>query len=210
VKIHDRYLLREFLTYLMLGLAGFIAIFIVVDIFEKIDVFLDNRAPLILVGRFYLYRAPEVIVQVLPVALLLATFLGLGQLNKFGELTAMRVAGLSILRILTPVFGVAVGASERFGDHPVDDTQCLLVLGGDLHRLRRFGRLVCGPPQDRRAAFGRDDRIDGVLEHQHAVRRGNGDGTPRAALADNDGNDATSEVCQIVRTIRPKGRPLIK
>ena len=38
--------------------------------------------------------------QVLPVALLLATFLALGQLNKFGELTAMRAAGLSLLRIL--------------------------------------------------------------------------------------------------------------
>jgi lipopolysaccharide export system permease protein len=110
MKILDRYLFREFLVYLALGLAGFIAIFVVVDIFEKIDVFLDHRAPFPLVARFYLYRAPEVVVQVFPVALLLATFLGLGQLNKFGELTAMRVAGLSIIRILIPVFGVALGS----------------------------------------------------------------------------------------------------
>ncbi len=110
VKILDRYLLREFLTYLALGLAGFIAIFIVVDLIEKADVFLDHRAPLGLVTRFYLYRAPEVVVQVMPVALLLATFLGLGQLNKFGELTAMRTAGLSLLRILMPVLGLALVA----------------------------------------------------------------------------------------------------
>jgi lipopolysaccharide export system permease protein len=111
VKILDRYVLREFVTYLGLGLIGFISIFIVVDIFEKIDVFLDHRAPIALIARFYLYRAPEVVVQVLPVALLLATFLGLGQLNKFGELTAMRVSGLSIMRMLVPVFGVAFGAA---------------------------------------------------------------------------------------------------
>ena len=110
MKILDRYLLREFLSYLALGLAGFIAIFIVVDLIEKADVFLDHRAPLALVFRFYLYRAPEVVVQVMPVALLLATFLGLGQLNKFGELTAMRVSGLSLMRILAPVFGLAVVA----------------------------------------------------------------------------------------------------
>jgi lipopolysaccharide export system permease protein len=109
VKILDRYLLREFLGYLGMGLAGFIAIFIVVDIFEKIDVFLDHHAPLHLIGRFYLYRAPEVVVQVFPVALLLATFLALGQFNKFGELTAMRVAGLSIIRILRPVLSIAAG-----------------------------------------------------------------------------------------------------
>lgn len=108
MRLLDRYVLREFTTYLGLALLGFIAIFLVVDIFEKIDVFLDHQAPLWLVGRFYLYRAPEVVVQVFPVALLLATFLALGQFNKFGELTAMRVTGLSLIRILLPVF--AVGA----------------------------------------------------------------------------------------------------
>jgi lipopolysaccharide export system permease protein len=111
VRILDRYILREFLRYLLLGLAGFIVIFVVVDLFEKIADFLDSRAPLGLVARFYLYRAPEVIVQVMPVALLLATFLALGQLNKFGELTAMRAAGRSLGSILAPVFGVAIAAA---------------------------------------------------------------------------------------------------
>ena len=111
MKLLDKYVLREFLGYLLLGLSGFIVIFIVVDIFEKIDVFLDHRASLGLIAQFYLYRAPEVVVQVFPVALLLATFLALGQLNKFGELTAMRASGLSLLRILLPVFGVAAAAS---------------------------------------------------------------------------------------------------
>jgi len=107
VRILDRYLLREFSVYLALGLIGFVMIFTVVDVIEKIDVFLDHRAPAGLIVRYYLYRAPEVIVQVLPVALLLATFLALGQLNKFGELTAMRSGGLSLARILAPVFIVA-------------------------------------------------------------------------------------------------------
>ncbi len=107
MKILDRYLLREFMVYLVLGLAGFIAIFVVVDIIEKADVFLDHNAPFPMIARFYLFRAPEVVVQVQPVALLLATFMALGQLNRFGELTAMRTAGLSLRRILAPVFAVA-------------------------------------------------------------------------------------------------------
>ncbi len=111
LKILDRYVLREFMGYVALGLAGFIVIFVVVDLFEKIDVFLDHRAPFELIARFYLYRAPEVVVQVLPVALLLATFLALGQLNKFGELTAMRSAGLPLMRILTTVFASALAAA---------------------------------------------------------------------------------------------------
>jgi lipopolysaccharide export system permease protein len=111
VRILDRYVMREFVSYVGLGLAGFIVIFVVVDLFEKIDVFLDHRAPLSLVARFYLFRAPEVVVLAFPVALLLATFLALGQLNKFGELTAMRAAGLPLLRILRPVFAIAAGCA---------------------------------------------------------------------------------------------------
>ncbi len=110
VKILDRYLLREFATYLALGLLGFISIFTVVDVIDKIDVFLDHHAPSGLIAGYYLYRAPEVIVQVLPVALLLATFLSLGQFNKYGELTAMRAGGISLGRILAPVFAVAACA----------------------------------------------------------------------------------------------------
>ena len=107
MRILDRYLLREFTGYLVLGLLGFIVIFMVVDVVEKIDVFLDHRASLPLVAQYYVNLAPDVVVKVLPVALLLATFLALGQLNKFGELTAMRAAGLPLTRILAPVFAVA-------------------------------------------------------------------------------------------------------
>jgi lipopolysaccharide export system permease protein len=111
VRILDRYLLREFAGYLMLGLVGFIVIFIVVDVVEKVDVFLDHKAPMGLIAQYYANLAPDIVVKVLPVALLLATFLALGQLNKFGELTAMRAAGISLLRILLPVFGIAVASA---------------------------------------------------------------------------------------------------
>lgn len=108
MRILDRYLLREFVGYLVLGLLGFIVIFVVVDVIEKIDVFLDHRASFSLVMAYYVNLAPDIVVKVLPVALLLATFLALGQLNKFGELTAMRASGLSLVRIMGPVFAVAV------------------------------------------------------------------------------------------------------
>jgi lipopolysaccharide export system permease protein len=107
MRILDRYLLKEFLTYLLLGLLGFIVIFIVVDLIEKMDVFLDHRAPLPLVVRYFVNLTPDVIVKMLPVSLLLATFLALGQLNKFGELTAMRAGGLSLVRIVAPVLAAA-------------------------------------------------------------------------------------------------------
>jgi lipopolysaccharide export system permease protein len=111
VRILDRYLLREFTGYLLLGLAGFIVIYVVVDVVDKFGVFLEHHTGLPLIAQYYVSLAPDVVVKVLPVALLLATFLALGQLNKFGELTAMRAAGISLARLLVPVFGVAVLAA---------------------------------------------------------------------------------------------------
>src|SRR4029079_11789438 len=94
-----------------LGLIGFIVIFVVVDLIEKMDVFLDHRAPWFLVAQYFVNLTPDVVLKMLLVALLLATFLALGQLNKFGELTAMRAVGLSLLRILRPVMVIAVIAA---------------------------------------------------------------------------------------------------
>ena len=133
MRILDRYLLREFAGYLVLGLIGFIVIFVVVDIFEKIDVFLDHRAPFALVARFYLYRAPEVVVQVLPVALLLASFMGLGQLNKFGELTAMRQ--------LKDAYGICSGRDRIYDQQIQGLHQPAVTERADITYLGRGGRI---------------------------------------------------------------------
>ncbi len=103
LKIVDRHLLREFLLYLLLGLSTFVGIFLVVDLFEKIDIFVDHKAPVKLILDYYVSALPVVIVQVLPVAMLLGAILSLGHLRKFNEITAMQSCGLSPLRITRPL-----------------------------------------------------------------------------------------------------------
>jgi lipopolysaccharide export LptBFGC system permease protein LptF len=90
VRILDRYLLREFSAYLVLGCAGFLAILLVVEMFQRIDLFLDQHTTPVVIARYLLFQSPEKLVQILPVGMLLATFLALGQLNKFGERAAQR------------------------------------------------------------------------------------------------------------------------
>ena len=90
-------------------------------------------------------------------------------------------------------FGIAMRAAKRLGDDAVDDAERLQVGGRDLHRFGRIGRLVGRPPQDRRAAFRRNHRIDRMLEHQHAVGGGDGDCAARAALTDDRGDHRHAE-----------------
>lgn len=111
MRILDRYLLREFASYLLMGLLAFVGIFVIVDVFEKIDTFVDAQAEPLLVLRFYASYVPVVVVLILPVALLLASLLSLGRFARYHELTAMRVAGQSLFRIYLPVFSLALALS---------------------------------------------------------------------------------------------------
>ena len=56
MRILDRYLLREFILYSLLGIATFVALFIVVDLFEKLDIFVDHRTPIAHGGPFLRLR----------------------------------------------------------------------------------------------------------------------------------------------------------
>jgi lipopolysaccharide export system permease protein len=108
MRLLDRYVLLEFVKLLLLSLFAFVVIFAIVDLFEKIQDFMDGHASAMIVARYYAYKIPWVTVQVLPVALLMATFLTLGQMSKFNELTAMVTSGLSTGRIIVPLFGVGL------------------------------------------------------------------------------------------------------
>jgi lipopolysaccharide export system permease protein len=124
MRLLDRYVLLEFVKLLLLSLCAFVVIFAIVDLFEKIQDFMDGHASFWVVARYYAYKVPWVTVQVLPVALLMATFLTLGQMSKFNELTAMVTAGLSTGRIIVPLFGIgliAVGVSFALNEWIVPD-----------------------------------------------------------------------------------------
>lgn len=104
----DRYVLREQMVALSAGLLFFVSVFVVVDVFEKIDTFLDNQVPLQTVALYYLVSIPGIVLQVLPMAMLLSCLLALGQIGRNNEITAMRAAGIGPGRIAAPLLVLAV------------------------------------------------------------------------------------------------------
>ena len=108
MRILDRYLLREQLVTLAAGLLFFVAVYVIVDLFEKIDTYLDNRVPVQVVLAYYGVSAPAIVLQVLPMAMLLSCLLALGQLKRNNELTAMQSAGIGLGRIAAPLYVLAL------------------------------------------------------------------------------------------------------
>ncbi len=115
----DRYLLRRFLACLGLSAAGMWGLAAVVDLTENIDTFIDHRASLSQVGRYYLYRSPYWILLTLPVTTLLATLFCLSSLARRSEITAAKAAGIGLHRFLAPLYAFSVviaGATLLFTD----------------------------------------------------------------------------------------------
>ena len=107
IKILDRYLLRKFIGVLLFALFGIICIFVIVDGIEKLDTFLDRQVPAKIVALLYLYQTPYIITLTLPVAMLLASLFSIGAMAKQNEIVAQISTGLSLYRILSPVFLLA-------------------------------------------------------------------------------------------------------
>jgi lipopolysaccharide export system permease protein len=82
-----------------------------VDLFEKIDMYLDNKVPVHVIAMYYGASVPEIVLTVLPMAMLLSCLLALGQLGRNNELTAMQAAGLGLVRIAAPLYVLALSVS---------------------------------------------------------------------------------------------------
>ncbi len=104
----DRYVMGEFVRMLILSLLSLTAIFVLVHLMDHIDLYLDEGAPWPAIGKYYLYQTPYNLLLTMPMAMLVATILALGELGRHGELTAMKASGVSLYRVVAPILGFAL------------------------------------------------------------------------------------------------------
>ena len=103
MKLLDRYVIRNFLQVYLYCIAGFISIWLIFDISDNISTFLDENVGLRVAVRYYLTQLPEVLIILLPVALLLALLFTLGRMSRANEVVSMLTAGVSLPRVLLPL-----------------------------------------------------------------------------------------------------------
>jgi lipopolysaccharide export system permease protein len=98
--ILPRYLAGRFLGLFLFTLLGAALLFVVVDLVENVDRFIDARAPWPVTLRYYLYFTPYILILTMPVATLLATVFSMGILAKNNEIVAMKALGYSFYRVM--------------------------------------------------------------------------------------------------------------
>lgn len=107
MKILNRYIASTYARMMGLCLTSFVLIYLVIDFMEKINRFTRADGKPIHIAMFFLYKIPEIVSQVMPLGVLMATLLALGALSRNSEIIAMRGCGISLRTITSPILVIA-------------------------------------------------------------------------------------------------------
>ena len=110
LSILDGYLLREMLGPFGFALGAFLLFWALNIFFLAADYIINQHAPFFLVLRFVIFRIPQAIPMAFPFGCLFAALLAMGRVMGDNEVTAMRTAGIPVLRIAAAplAFGIAM------------------------------------------------------------------------------------------------------
>ncbi len=108
MRILDKYILKQYLGTFIIILLSFMAMFIVIDVFDRLPRLLKYDNDYILIAKYFLLRVPYLTILVSPVIVLLSGLFLMNTLSKYHESIAMRAAGISIIRMVSPLLVVGI------------------------------------------------------------------------------------------------------
>jgi lipopolysaccharide export system permease protein len=107
----DRYLVREYLTFIGTGIAVGAVLILVVDLLQYLDRYLRVKPPVMVLFQHLLFRLPGSLYEGLPIIVLISTVCLFLSLTQQHELDAMKAAGISLYRTSLPILLVALAIS---------------------------------------------------------------------------------------------------
>lgn len=111
MKKIDKLVLKAFWGPFVITLSVVVFIFLMRIVIFYIDEFVSKDVGLSEYSRLFSYFAMSTVPIALPLAMLLSSLMAFGNLGEFFELTALKSAGISVVRVMMPLFFVALFVS---------------------------------------------------------------------------------------------------
>jgi len=99
MSILAKYALQDFYKLFAFCEALFVFLFLTVDFLQKIDNFIEAKASKTAALLYFLYKAPFVIVNMVPPAVIISVIILFTSMKKKNELTALQTSGLSLFTL---------------------------------------------------------------------------------------------------------------
>jgi LPS export ABC transporter permease LptG len=110
----DRYVAARFVSLVALAFGAILAVYLLVDVMERLDWFARYRATGDEVTRFYAARIPLLASRVVPMALMVGSALIASLLAMEGELNGMRACGIPAIRAMVSALLISVAVTPLF------------------------------------------------------------------------------------------------
>jgi lipopolysaccharide export system permease protein len=105
------YIFRELVPPFLFGILAFTLILVVTRVLKLIELVMTRGVPPLQIGKVLALVIPNFLEITVPMAFLLAVFLGLSRLSTDREILALKASGISPRQILLPVILLAAGIS---------------------------------------------------------------------------------------------------
>lgn len=122
MKTLSRHLLRQNVSFLLISLLACIGIYLLVDVFDRLDRLLEKGADLQTIAVYFLAKIPLIISQVLPAVFLITVILQITMMHRNRELVALEAGGVYYTRIVVFFLvyacvcsGLQLAFSQQFG-----------------------------------------------------------------------------------------------
>ena len=102
-RLLDRYLVRETVGPLTLGLLVFTFLGLLQELFKFAELIIERDVEVRIVLQLLAYNLPQIIVLTIPMAFLFAILLAIGRMAADSELVAMRASGISLFSVYRPI-----------------------------------------------------------------------------------------------------------
>ena len=133
MKTLDRYIVRTFLTSVLLVFVGFLLLRVMVDTFVNIDEYAEAGEFKNVIGAvldYYGYQVFAYVLQLGGIIIVFAAVVTIWYMNHTNELTAILAASISLHRVVLPIILLALGL------------QCLLVIDQEIIVPRIAHKLI--------------------------------------------------------------------
>ena len=104
----NRYILKEFSKVFTLASFTLIFIYLLIDFFEKVRVFLRYKPDPIFIAEYFLYQLPKIFYDISPMAILISTLVAFGTFTRNNEIIALKSAGINSYKTAFPVLAASV------------------------------------------------------------------------------------------------------
>ena len=103
LRLLDRYILRQTIGPLVLGLLVFTFLAVLQELFQLAETIIERDVEVVVVLKILAYSLPHIVVLTIPMAFLFAILIAIGRMAADSELVAIRASGIGLFSVYRPI-----------------------------------------------------------------------------------------------------------